>query len=124
MATRKDDHCGACVKRRKPAPFQIPRSVIIRGKRWRILRDDDPKRPRSRVGYKRTPRGFDGIAYLDAREIHLREYLSPQDACLTLLHEVLHACSRQKVSKRVEERFITDVEQPMLDVLRRLRWRR
>lgn len=116
------------------APFDIPRELLIRGKRWLVLLDQDltdaPRDVRSRIDL--TAGGHLGSTYPDGhpqfrREIHLSTKRNRDERQLasTFLHEVLHACSSQNagVSMALEEKFIYDVERPLLRVLEQLDWR-
>lgn len=103
----------------KRSPFAIPRTLRIRGKRWTIKRECELDGKEAR-----DMKNSVGMTRRDLREIHLSERETGYPLSSTLLHEILHACSRQTVDWRTEEKFIKDVEGALLDVLRQLRWRR
>lgn len=109
----------------KLAPFEIPPTVTIRRRVWRILRECDLDT--SKLGGNNARRGLKGNhgrAYLDLREIHLAEHSSPRAEASTFLHELMHACSHQTTPMKHEEGFILDIERSLLDALASLRWRK
>lgn len=121
------------MSRRQP-PFEIPTEITIRGKRWLVARDVDLRDSqskhdaRSRIALARSG-PTRGITYPEnhphiCREIHLSTHLSPWSTCTTFVHELLHACSEEKIPIVQEEKFVTDVEVPLTVALSQLTWRR
>lgn len=114
----------------KRATFHVPREITIRGKRWLVVRsheligEDGKHDVRSRMELERTA---DGATYPDGhphikREIHLASSLRGWEESVTLLHELLHACSSQPIPMNHEEKFIRDIETPLLRALEQLEW--
>jgi hypothetical protein len=112
------------------APFEVPRELLIRGKRWLVVREhelsgDDAQDARAR----NQLRFLHGVTYPSLfrrgpqREIHIAHHDDPRQEASTFLHELLHACSSQRVPMSREEAFVADVEQPLLRALEQLDWR-
>lgn len=96
----------------KRAPFAIPGSIKIRGKRWQIYRDCDMT-------------GEDGFTFRPKRKIKLRRGQSQWEEASTFIHELLHACSNcQAAPAHYEEAFIREVEKALLGALAQLKWRK
>lgn len=102
----------------------IPTHVRIRGRRWRVWRESVTL-GRGPEGERRARdlRGFHGYSDEARREIVVARHKSPAAERQTFLHELLHACSGSETSMRWEERFIRDVERPLMRALEQLRWR-
>lgn len=96
---------------RRRAPFDIPASIKIRGKRWEIQRDC-------------TIEDTMGITLRPSRRIKLAGGQSQRTEAATFIHELLHACApREGVPHDYEEAFIREVERPLLLALEQLEWR-
>lgn len=111
------------MKRGQQVPFEFGTSILIRGRRWRIKRERDLGASARDKAAKRELRTCRGVCYPDKREIHLAVDYRPRAEASTLLHELLHACSRDRIPTRLEERFIADIERALLQALEQLKWR-
>lgn len=97
--------------------MKIPKSVVIRNKRWRVrLVHNLPKQERTKniVGSTDT---VGRVIYLDSK-------LRGERLAEVLIHEILHACSRDHISLRCEEKFVEDVDAPLARVLVKMGWGR
>ena len=106
-------------RRSIPAAFDRPDEITIRGETWRVRYADGDLVARDihRDGKAR------GYCYREEREIHLARAAERSQA-VTLIHELLHACSDEPIPHADEERFIVSVERPLYEALAQLRWRR
>src|SRR6266581_3025140 len=102
--------------RARGAPFKIPARLYINGKRWLVLREKDLGDCDRDVAARRefttdAPDGMrcHGITYRDVSEIHLSGKQSPREEAFTFVHELLHACSKNNLSAKMEEDFIMSV---------------
>jgi hypothetical protein len=91
---------------------RLPRTVQVNGERWRVL-----LKPLAR-------RGLDGLCRPDVREIHIDESLTAEERDETFLHELMHACVREPVSLRVEERLVNRMAPRLLAALESAGWLR
>jgi hypothetical protein len=113
------------------APFEIPRELLIRGKRWLVVREHELQphngtldaRARNQLSFLEGVTYPSGFKRGPKREIHLAEHDDPRKEAATFLHELLHACSNQVIPMSREEAFIEDVDEPLLRALEQLEWR-
>lgn len=121
---------------RRGAPFEVPREIVIRGRRWLVAYDVDlsdtmhDARSRMELGPGDLGVALHGTTYPTdhphiKREIHLSSHNNPTPRvhCSTFLHELLHACSSQVLTMPQEEKFVSDVEVPLLRALEQLNWK-
>lgn len=87
--------------------MKIPRFVVVRGERWRVVR---------------VPLPGDLVGQCDytSREIRL-DPVHP-DLEDTFLHELMHACLNNPPPHPMEERFIRKLTPPLLETLKGLGW--
>lgn len=89
---------------------QVPKSVQVNGKRWRVI-----LKPLNH-------RGLDGLCRPDVREIHIDSALVGDERAETFLHELMHACVREPVALRTEERLINRMAPRLLAALQSIGW--
>ena len=108
--------------------FKIPKSIMIRGGKWRIYHEPKTSKYRKLVSKGKTlsQDGLLGICYLERRkkirEIHLAKDLKGRRLASVLIHELLHAAwpSQAIMSLDMEERAVTELATPMSEVVARL----
>jgi hypothetical protein len=84
--------------------MRVPRTLRIKGQRWRV---------RVVAGLKRRE-GVVGLCDPDERLIQIDAALGQRERHATLVHEILHACFPARVcTARVEERLILKLEEPL-----------
>lgn len=110
-------------RNRRPAPFLIPPVLTIRGKRWLVLHERHLSKSDYDLAVRRDLKKVRGQTDSNRREIQLARGQSPRGEAYTFLHELLHACSRDKIPSKHEEAFITDIERALLEALEQLEWR-
>lgn len=108
--------------RAREAPFIVPPIVTVRGRRWIVLREHHLGDSDYDTAVKRDLKKARGECDMSRREIHLARGQSPRGEASTFLHELLHACSRGRISVAQEEKFVHDVERALLDALEQLEW--
>jgi hypothetical protein len=102
----------------------MPATIRVRGRRWLVLRETDlSDSPRDRAAREEL-KSCRGITHTDRREIHLGRHASARALASTFLHELMHACSRDRTCSCNEEAFISDIEGALLDALEQLHWAR
>ena len=102
------------MRRRRAAPFEIPREIFIREERWLVVREHelDPEDKIHADSAKALGTTLRGVTRRDLREIHLAHHDTRAAEAETFLHELLHAVVNMHVapvSDKEEERFIMDV---------------
>lgn len=112
-----------------PARLVIPKTIMIKGAQWKIYQEPDTSEHRlsDAAGKTLDQQGLYGIAYRDAKEIHLARSLRGERLERVFMHELLHAVmpsTTQVVSDRTEEKVVNVMATPLTEALRQLRWRR
>lgn len=91
--------------------MKIPRSVVVNGERWRVVRKPLAKR------------GLDGLCFPPPRrEIQIERKLPEGLRTETFLHELMHACLTTRKNSPVEERMISQLAPRLLAALRSAGW--
>jgi hypothetical protein len=92
--------------------MKLPRSVVINGQRWRVVRKPLHKRER----------GLMGQCCRSLLEIQLDTTLTGTDLIDTFLHEVLHACLGRGWDEVLEESIVRTVTPKLLEALQGMGW--
>lgn len=105
--------------------FTIPDRVKIRGRWWLVKRnnDIDGMHAEQVAGHPTKPEPLLGLMLPKVKVIQLsRRIYGTRDERVTFLHELVHACSHQKIPMAYEERLLSDVDNPLLNALESLEW--
>jgi hypothetical protein len=113
------------MNRRPPEP---PRSIWIRGRRWRVIRDKRLATPRPDAATRRRFRLARGellAGYCDpvTSTIHYAADLAPRARWRTFVHELLHACmppDQSVIGPRIEERLVLQTERHLASAIAQL----
>lgn len=103
--------------------MRIPDTLLIRGETWRVYRSDKaPARLKSRGMLAREHTL--GITHFDTREIVIASGLGEEEACITLVHEILHAVYHasgdENLGPELEERIVEAIDTPLYEAIKAL----
>ena len=89
---------------------RLPKTVTINGKPWRV------------VLKPLFAKGFYGLCLRTAREIQIDDTITGDEREETFLHELMHACIRERVSDEAEERLVDRMAPRLLAALKSAGW--
>ena len=111
---------------------KIPKTLLIKGKRWRVYTEPDLPKWAKRLGITLKKQKAWACTYPTLREIHLSGDLKkkPQTRDMAVIHEIMHAVMPTNdkergaiMGPRKEEKVITYMAPILANVLRQLKWK-